>query len=340
MAESYILDVGDDWQGEANVLLLGEGGFGILAENIPSSGDFGPPYLYNDVTLPADNGKEICGRITIFPVGLTSFRVFDDSSFIPVGPNGNYSFTYQKYVDGVIDGGTAVASFTIGADVALAGAAISVASGFGQIISSIVLSGSATINTQMGGDPTFTISLNGVILQQQIAQATLSGDGSLSANATQQSSAAADLTVMIALAGSSIAQALAVANLSVGGGLEGSAQQQSGVTGSVITRIDISGTPQAYVTGAGNLSTMLPISGATLQVNSVTGQLTAAITVRANALQQALSTGDLTVRIAAVGAALQQALLAGTLDALEKIIDNNWLVRPRLRSYKAKRFTG
>ena len=43
----------------SGALLIGETGLGVLAENVPSTGTSGASYLYNDLSLPADNGKEI-----------------------------------------------------------------------------------------------------------------------------------------------------------------------------------------------------------------------------------------------------------------------------------------
>jgi hypothetical protein len=91
----------------------GGGGLGVLGSAVPSSGDNGPGYLYNDLSLPADASKEVRGLIETFPVGLSTFDVFEDSSFTASGPDGVYTFTYRLYVDGV-DSGTAVGTISIG----------------------------------------------------------------------------------------------------------------------------------------------------------------------------------------------------------------------------------
>lgn len=101
-----------DWISGA--LVLGGTGLGVLAENIPSTGTDGPSYLYNDLSLPSDNGKEICGRITSWPAAGTLYA-YEDGSFSFTGaPDGAYSFAYQLYVDGVATGSPATVDLTVG----------------------------------------------------------------------------------------------------------------------------------------------------------------------------------------------------------------------------------
>lgn len=85
-------------------LVIGETGLGVLAENIPSTGDSGASFLYNDVSLPADNGKEIRGEILTQP--SSGFLVaYEDGSFEFSGaPDGTYTFTYRLFIDGVSSG--------------------------------------------------------------------------------------------------------------------------------------------------------------------------------------------------------------------------------------------
>lgn len=98
----------------SGALLIGETGLGVLAEDIPSTGDDGASYLYNDLSLPADNGKEICGRITSWPASGTLYA-YEDGSFTFTGaPDGAYSFAYQLYVDGVATGSPATVDLTVG----------------------------------------------------------------------------------------------------------------------------------------------------------------------------------------------------------------------------------
>lgn len=108
---SLIID-SSDWI--SGCLLIGETGFGVLAENIPSTGGDGASYLYNDLSLPADNGKEICGQITSWP-SAGSLYAYEDGSFSFTGaPDGAYTFSYQLYVDGVATGSPVTVDLLVG----------------------------------------------------------------------------------------------------------------------------------------------------------------------------------------------------------------------------------
>jgi hypothetical protein len=129
--------------------VVGETGLGVLAENIPSSGLDGASFLYNDLSLPADNGKEIRGLI-VTPPSDGTFYAWEDGSFSLLGAaDGSYTFVYRLYVDGV-DQGTATASITVGAVVSstLSGSATLgdiTASGGGSGGSASEISGDATL---------------------------------------------------------------------------------------------------------------------------------------------------------------------------------------------------
>ena len=98
----------------ANSLIVGDSGLGVLAENVPSTGENGPGYLYNDLDLPADNGKEVRGEIVVWPSAGT-LAANEDSSFEFTGaPDGAYSFQYQLYVDGVLTGTPATVDLIVG----------------------------------------------------------------------------------------------------------------------------------------------------------------------------------------------------------------------------------
>ena len=107
-------------------LLIGEAGLGVLAEHIPSDGDDGGSYLYNDISLPADAGKEICGRITTWPSAGTLFAYENGAFEFSGAPDGDYAFTYQLYVDGVASGAGTV-SLKVGAPAASAAIAATAA---------------------------------------------------------------------------------------------------------------------------------------------------------------------------------------------------------------------
>ena len=98
----------------SGALLIGETGLGVLGQDIPSTGDAGASYLYNDLSLPADDAKEICGRITSWPSAGTLYA-YEDGSFSFTGaPDGAYSFAYQLYVDGVATGSPVTVDLTVG----------------------------------------------------------------------------------------------------------------------------------------------------------------------------------------------------------------------------------
>jgi hypothetical protein len=87
---------------------------GVLGSLIPSTGDNGAGYTYNDLSLPADNTKEICGRITSWPSAGT-LTAYEDTSFEFSGaPDGAYAFQYQLYVDGVAVGSPSTVSLSVG----------------------------------------------------------------------------------------------------------------------------------------------------------------------------------------------------------------------------------
>ena len=98
-------------------IVIGNRGLGILADNIPATGDVGPSYLYNDIILPADTGKELCGRVTAWPSSGT-LTAYEDGSFEFSGaPDGSYSFQYTLLVDGVSQG-TGTVSLQVGSPAA------------------------------------------------------------------------------------------------------------------------------------------------------------------------------------------------------------------------------
>lgn len=111
--------------------IIGDTGLGVLGSSVPSEGEHGPSFLYNDLTLPDDSDKEIRGLI-VTPPSAGTFFAYEDGSFSLVGaPDGTYTFTYRLFVDGV-DLGTAEVTIDIGTE-GLYGTAI---------LSSIITSGS------------------------------------------------------------------------------------------------------------------------------------------------------------------------------------------------------
>ena len=102
----------------AGALVVGNRGLGVFGSDIPSGGDDGASFLYNDLTLPDDAGKEIRGFIEV-PPSAGNFFAFEDGSFtFTDAPDGSYSFTYRLYEDGA-DLGTASSTVSIGATAAV-----------------------------------------------------------------------------------------------------------------------------------------------------------------------------------------------------------------------------
>ena len=96
-------------------VLFGNAGFGVRGDQIASSGTNGPGYAYNDLTLPADAAKEICGRITTMQTNGLLEDVLEDTSFkYTAFTNGSDFLLYQLYVDGVATGSPTPSYFTVG----------------------------------------------------------------------------------------------------------------------------------------------------------------------------------------------------------------------------------
>lgn len=92
-------------------IVVGAPGLGVKAELIPSSGENGAGYAYASLDFPADNGKEVCGRITAWPTN-GSLTAYEDTSFEYVGASDSFSF--QLYADGVSVGSPQTVSINIG----------------------------------------------------------------------------------------------------------------------------------------------------------------------------------------------------------------------------------
>jgi hypothetical protein len=87
---------------------------GVIGSLIPSTGDSGPGYTYNDLSIPDDNLKEICGYITTWPSDGVLYANEDTSFTFTNAPDGVYTFQYQLYVDGVATGSPATVTLQVG----------------------------------------------------------------------------------------------------------------------------------------------------------------------------------------------------------------------------------
>lgn len=105
----------------ASSVVIGDPGHGVLAENVPSTGELGAGYIYNELSFPADNGKEARGLITTAISGpdVIFFKAHEDTSFdLVVGADGTYTWDYEWFLDGVSQG-TGTATIIIGAAIAV-----------------------------------------------------------------------------------------------------------------------------------------------------------------------------------------------------------------------------
>ena len=96
----------------AGAVVVGDPGFGVLAETIPSTGEHGPGYAYPSLEFPTDAGKEIAGRVTTWPT-LGTLVAYEDTSFTYDGASDTFAF--QLYVDGVATGDPATVTLQVGA---------------------------------------------------------------------------------------------------------------------------------------------------------------------------------------------------------------------------------
>lgn len=90
--------------------VIGQRGRGILAQDVPTSGTHGAPPIYNDLSFPADNNKEVRWQI-ITPPASGAFFAYENGSFTYLG--GANSLTYKLWVEGA-DMGNATVSLNGG----------------------------------------------------------------------------------------------------------------------------------------------------------------------------------------------------------------------------------
>ena len=93
----------DDTQLIAGAIVVGDPGLGVLAQDVPGTGDAGAGYAYAYLSLPADNGKEVRGLIVTHPSAGT-LTAYEDTSFVFEAPDGEYTFDWRLFIDGVDSG--------------------------------------------------------------------------------------------------------------------------------------------------------------------------------------------------------------------------------------------
>jgi len=300
--------------------LFGQPGYGVLAENIPSTGDSGPSYLYNDITLPDDAGKEVCGRITTWPSAGTLFA-YEDGSFEFVGaPDGAYSFAYQLYVDGMITGAPAVVDLLVGesslnasasgsnvasgsaslsAQVALASVGVSTASGSAALAASVPLSAVGLSVAAGSAIPSATVTISASGLAQAAGQAGLSASVLAQAAGAALASGNATLAAQLNALATGAAQAGGSANLS--GGAAGS--------------LSASGSAIAAGTAVLSVTVGLQAAGSALASGSATGSANAPGQVSAAGGAEAGGSGVMSARVSITAAGFVQAMGQGAFSA-------------------------
>jgi hypothetical protein len=167
----------------SGALVIGGTGLGVLAENVPSTGTSGPAYAYESLTLPADNGKEICGRITVWPVsGVLTATEATDFLYVPAG-DGATSFTWQLYVDGVATGSPVVMPLTVGAasasfaaSVTTEGCAVVASASVSPVFSAALVADDVAVVASAGSGATFSgaVLLDDVLI---VASASVAASG-------------------------------------------------------------------------------------------------------------------------------------------------------------------
>jgi len=102
---------------QAGSITIGDVGLGVLASAVPSGGEHGAGFAYDQISALGLSTQEIYARI-ITPPSAGTFTAFEDTSFELTAPDGDYSFTYQLYVDGVTTGPVQTVNVRVGAGVA------------------------------------------------------------------------------------------------------------------------------------------------------------------------------------------------------------------------------
>ena len=141
----------------AGAVVVGDPGFGVLAETIPSTGEHGPGYAYPSLEFPTDAGKEIAGRVTTWPT-LGTLVAYEDTSFTYDGASDTFAF--QLYADGVTVGTPQTVTITVGEVVHVAEGALT--AGSAQVSGAAVhsVAGTGSISTPPIKNNTGTLLAN------------------------------------------------------------------------------------------------------------------------------------------------------------------------------------
>ncbi len=197
-------------------LVIGNTGLGVKGSLIPSTGEDGASILYNDITLPADNDKEIRALVLTWPSAGYLF-VYEDGSFSFTGaPDGTYTFTYQLYIDGTATGGVSTVTLNVGSGLNANG--VSVATTTASITTQIRMAAGAFSVATSSASLTTAINLAANAVSVASATAELNVTTSpIYADAVSRSVATAELTTSVLLEAFAQARATGTANLTTGG---------------------------------------------------------------------------------------------------------------------------
>lgn len=167
----------------SGALIIGNTGGGVLAQNLASAGDNGTGFLIDDVSLPADNDKEVCGRITSWPSGLSLFA-FEDGSTIASAADGVYVAQYQLYVDYVPTGVPTSLTFTFGSATCTANASWVEGAETIAVAANASLPAVLASSSWVEGDEIFTASVSVSMPAVLTSAAWVEGDETISASAS------------------------------------------------------------------------------------------------------------------------------------------------------------
>lgn len=165
----------------ANAHVFGDGGLGVLAEAIASSGEHGPGYAFGSLSLPADNGKEIRGLITRWPTNGTLIA-YEDTSFSYEGSDD--SFDWQLYVDGVAVGSPVTVTLDLGdptKQVVAASTSSSSATAGAAVAQTHRVAGGATTSASVSTGATVSVPGSSIVIGANSTSTSASSGAAVSA---------------------------------------------------------------------------------------------------------------------------------------------------------------
>lgn len=200
--------------------------------------------------------------------------------------------------------------------VALAGAALGMASAAGALTTDIPLSGAAVATSSASGSMEAQVSLSGAALAQAVSSALLSTGIVMTAAAVAQAAAQGTLITAIQMLGTAQAQAGGSGSLTTStGGLEGTAQASASAAASLTAEIRLTGAAVAQASASGALAgASIDLAGAAVATAYAGADLTVTIALTAQALASAIASGGLTTQIVLQADATARAAAGASLS--------------------------